>query len=142
MALRLRHLRFLENSYVASSSSNALASFRSRVSKPFGEPAVGRSEKLASLIPLALIAPEPRHAHCGAEFPGLRLLRSATSKRAVEIPLRFRCIGRWRLQRDFARHAIDLGFRPLFLGRFYRCYGFADAAPSVIKSVKLRVSNA
>ena len=26
--------------------------------KPFGEPAVDRSEKLASLIPLALIAPE------------------------------------------------------------------------------------
>jgi hypothetical protein len=34
--------------------------------EPFGEPAVDRSEKLASLIPLALIAPEPRHAHCGA----------------------------------------------------------------------------
>ena len=28
----------------------------------FGEPTVGRSEKIASLIPLALIAPEPRHA--------------------------------------------------------------------------------
>jgi hypothetical protein len=26
--------------------------------KPFGEPAVHRSEKLASLIPLALVAPE------------------------------------------------------------------------------------
>ena len=28
--------------------------------KPFGEPAVDRSEKLATLISLALIAPEPR----------------------------------------------------------------------------------
>jgi hypothetical protein len=37
--------------------------------KPFGEPTVDRGEKLASLIPFALIAPEPRHAHCGAEFP-------------------------------------------------------------------------
>ena len=36
--------------------------------KPFGEPAVDRSEKLASLIPLALIAPEPCHAHGGAQF--------------------------------------------------------------------------
>ena len=27
-----------------------------------GEPAVDRSEKIAGLIPLALIAPEPRHA--------------------------------------------------------------------------------
>jgi hypothetical protein len=34
----------------------------------FGEPALDRSEKLASLFPLALIAPEPRHAHRGAEF--------------------------------------------------------------------------
>ena len=40
----------------------------------FGEPAVDRSEKLAGLIPLALIAPEPRHAHCGAQFPGFCLL--------------------------------------------------------------------
>ena len=30
--------------------------------KPFGEPAVDRSEKLASLVPLALVAPEPRRA--------------------------------------------------------------------------------
>ena len=32
------------------------------------EPAVDRSEKLAGIIPLALVALEPRHAHCGAEF--------------------------------------------------------------------------
>ena len=31
--------------------------------KPFGEPTVDRSEKLASFIPLPVIAPEPRHAH-------------------------------------------------------------------------------
>ena len=31
-----------------------------------GEPAVDRSEEIAGLIPLALIAPEPREAHCGA----------------------------------------------------------------------------
>jgi hypothetical protein len=30
--------------------------------KPFGKPAVDRSEKLASLVPLALVAPEPRRA--------------------------------------------------------------------------------
>ena len=38
------------------------------------EPAVKRREKTASLIPLSLIAPEPRHAHGSAEFPGLCLL--------------------------------------------------------------------
>ena len=31
-----------------------------------GEPAVDRCEQIASLIPLALITPEPRHAHCCA----------------------------------------------------------------------------
>ena len=60
--------------HAANSSSSAFASFRSSASKPFGEPAVDRSETPASLIALALIAPEPRHAHCGAEFPGLGLL--------------------------------------------------------------------
>jgi hypothetical protein len=34
----------------------------------FGEPAVDRREEFASLIPLALLAPKRRHAHCGAEF--------------------------------------------------------------------------
>ena len=42
--------------------------------EPLGEPAVNRSEKLARLVPLALIAPEPRHAHRRAEFPGFCLL--------------------------------------------------------------------
>ena len=35
----------------------------------FGEPAVYWGEQIARLILSALIAPEPRHAHCGAEFP-------------------------------------------------------------------------
>jgi hypothetical protein len=42
--------------------------------EPFGEPAVDRSEKLASFILLALIALEAGETHRGAEFPGLRLL--------------------------------------------------------------------
>jgi hypothetical protein len=29
----------------------------------FGEPAIDRSEKIAGVIPLGLIAPQPRHAH-------------------------------------------------------------------------------
>ena len=35
----------------------------------FGEPAIDRGEKIAGLIPLALIALEPRHAHRRAQFP-------------------------------------------------------------------------
>jgi hypothetical protein len=42
--------------------------------EPFGEPAVDRCEKLAGVIPLALIAPEARHAHRCAQLPGLCLL--------------------------------------------------------------------
>src|SRR5262245_28958261 len=53
----------------------------------FPEPAVDRSEKLACLIPPALIAPEPRHAHCGAEFPGFGLLLARYSKGVLEICL-------------------------------------------------------
>jgi hypothetical protein len=41
---------------------------------PLREPPINRSEKLAGRLPLALIAPEPRHAHCGAEFPGFGVL--------------------------------------------------------------------
>ena len=33
--------------------------------KPFGEPAVDRSEEIAGRFPLPLIAPETRHAHGG-----------------------------------------------------------------------------
>ena len=47
--------------------------------KPLFKPTVDRSEKLASLIPLALTAQEPRHAHCRAEFQDLLLCRWAMS---------------------------------------------------------------
>ena len=46
----------------------------------FGKPA-------ASLIPLVLIAPEPRHAHCRAQFP-FCLLRPRDSERAFPISYR------------------------------------------------------
>ena len=62
-----------EHSQAASSSSSAFASFRSSVS-PLGEPAVDRREKIASLVMLTLITPQPRHAHGGADFPGFGLL--------------------------------------------------------------------
>jgi len=51
----------------------------------FSEPAVDRGEKIACLIPLALIAPEPRHAHRRAEFPGLCLLLTGDNERMLEI---------------------------------------------------------
>ena len=44
--------------------------------KAFGEPAIDRGEEIASRITLALIAPQPRHAHRRPQFPGLCLLRT------------------------------------------------------------------
>jgi hypothetical protein len=71
-----------------------------------GEPAVDWSEKIAGLIPLTLIAPEPRHAHCCAEFPGLCLLLTGNNECAVEIRFCFFWIWRERLECDFAGDAI------------------------------------
>jgi hypothetical protein len=49
--------------------------------EPFGEPAGDRSEKLARLILLALVAPKPRHAHCDAQFPGFCFLLGSSRRR-------------------------------------------------------------
>src|ERR1700747_3196017 len=42
--------------------------------KALGEPAVDRSEKFLGLIPLPLIAPQPRHADSRAKLKGFRTL--------------------------------------------------------------------
>jgi hypothetical protein len=56
--------------------------------KALSKPAINRSEQSASLTRLALIAPQPRHAHRRAQFPGLRLLSTRDRKGALEIRLR------------------------------------------------------
>jgi len=66
---------------------------------------VGDSE-LASLIPLALIAPEPRHAHRDAKLPGFCLLCTCNRERALKIRFRFLSIVFRQLERDFAGNAI------------------------------------
>jgi hypothetical protein len=50
----------------------------------FSEPAVDWREQIAGLIPLALIAPEPRHAYCGAQFIGFCLLPLRNAQRRFE----------------------------------------------------------
>jgi hypothetical protein len=42
--------------------------------KALSEPAIDWREKIVSLLSLALVAPQPSHAHRRAEFPGLCLL--------------------------------------------------------------------
>jgi hypothetical protein len=48
------------------------------------EPAVDRGEKVAGALLFALIAPQPRHARRGAQFPELCLLTSRNLKRTLE----------------------------------------------------------
>ena len=57
-----------------------------------GEPAVDRGEQIAGLPALALLAPEPRHAHRGAEFPGFGLFWRA-SVSASEYDFAFAMLG-------------------------------------------------
>ena len=51
--------------------------------EPFGKPAVNRSEKLASLIPFPLVAPEPAEAGSGAEFKDPRALPPSDAERLM-----------------------------------------------------------
>ena len=122
------------------SSSSAFASFRSSVSKPFSEPAVDRSEKLASLLPLTLVAPEPRHAHRRAQFPGLCLLLTRDRERTLEIRFRFRRI-RFRRLSSAISPAIRLtsASHHLSSGCFNSRHRFANAAPSVIELTEFRI---
>src|SRR5262249_60091117 len=101
--------------------------------EPFGEPVVDRCKKIASLVPLALFAPQPRQAHRRPQFPGLGLLSSRYSKRALEIVLRSRKVRLRRLQRNLARNAIDLRLVPCFLAYLHCPRRFVDAAPSFIE---------
>ena len=57
-----------------------------------GEPAKDWGEQIASLTTLALIAPEPRHAHRRAQFERLCLLLPRNRKRTFEIRFRLRRI--------------------------------------------------
>jgi hypothetical protein len=90
-----------------------LALIRSGVSKPSVNKQNPR-KKIASLIPLALVAPQLRHADRRAQLPRLCLLPTRNRERTLAVRLRFRCIRLRRHQNDFAGNAIDLGFAPPF----------------------------
>ena len=106
----------------------------------FREPAVNWSKQFARLPHLALVAPEAREAHCGAQFPGLCPLLTSDGKRAFEIRFRFRDIRFRRHLRDFARHAMNFSFAPPFVGCFNRRHRFTNAAPSVIELAEFPMS--
>ena len=60
--------------HVASCSSSDFASLQIARVKALGEPGIHRSQQIARLLHLALVAPETGEAHGGAEFPGFGLL--------------------------------------------------------------------
>ena len=99
----------------------------------FGEPAVDRSEQFAGLLRLPLIAPEPRHAHRGAQFPRFCLLLTCNRERPVEIFFGFRDVRFRRLQRNFSGHSVNLGLAPRFPCCVHRRYRFANAARGVVE---------
>jgi hypothetical protein len=57
--------------------------------EPLRKPPVNRSEQFASLLLLALVTPEARKAHGGAEFPGFGLLLTRNGQGALKIILSF-----------------------------------------------------
>jgi hypothetical protein len=87
-----------------------LAQLQRRV-KPFGEPPLNRSKQFARWLRLTLVAPEPRHAHRGAQFPGLCLFTSSR-KRALEIHFRFRHGGLADIDAKPKEFAVDAGSAP------------------------------
>src|SRR5262245_16322370 len=102
-----------------------------------GEPAVNRRKKVAGLIPLALVAPRPRHVCCCAQLPGFCLLLPRYGESALEMRFRSCCTRFARQQRDFSGSSVDLGFVPSFLGCLRHRHRFTTAAPSVIELVEL-----
>jgi hypothetical protein len=80
----------------------------------FGEPAIDRREKIASLLRLFLIALETCEPHGSAEFPGFCLLLTRHCKCALKIFLGLCCIPLWELRLDFTSNAVNLCPRTTF----------------------------
>jgi hypothetical protein len=95
-----------------------------------------------SLLRFALITPETREAHCGAEFPRLGLLLTRNTECALEILFGFRRTSLRLLDRDFARNSINLGVTPPFLGIFRHSHRSArietDEKYSLIANIELQ----
>ena len=105
----------------------------------FREPAIDRSEQFASLLPLPLIAPEPREAHRRAQFQGLRLLFTRDGECTLKILFSFRRIRLGRLKRDFAGNAMEIGLPPAFFGSLHGRHHFANETPCIIELAELNI---
>src|SRR5262249_36584622 len=108
--------------------------------EPLRKPPVNRSQQFARLLHLALVAPEPREAHGGAEFPGFRLLLASDREGTLEIIFTDRTGSLGRFPRDFSGHAMDLRLAPAFLCCLYRRHRFGNTPPRFIELAKFRIS--
>lgn len=97
------------------------------------EPAVDGREKIAGLLSLILIAPQPRHARRGAQFEGPCLMLTRDRERTFEIRFSFGRIPLVREQRNFPGYTMNFSVAPGLLGRRGRRHRFADASPSVVE---------
>ena len=104
--------------------------------EPLSEPPVHRRQQFARLLHLALVTPETREAHGGAEFPGFGLLFAGDRESALEMRFCFGGVGLRQHQSDFASNAIDLSLPPPFLGCFYVGNRFFDAPPCFVELAK------
>src|SRR5262249_9428376 len=104
----------------------------------FGEPAVDRSEELASLLPLAVIAPEPRPTHCGAQLVNLCTSLLGLGEREVIVVFRRYRVASASLQ--FTAHAMQVGFdKPLFR-RFNCLCCIIKTSKGILRLAELSVS--
>src|SRR5262249_32782583 len=105
------------------------------------EPAVDRSEQFASLLRLALVAPEAGPTDRRAQLPRFFLLLARNRECVIKILFCFFGVRLARLECDFPGNAMHLGLAPFFLRSFYFFYRVVNATPSIVKLAKFRVSD-
>src|SRR6185312_268403 len=105
------------------------------------EPAVDRSEQFASLLRLALVAPEASEAYRRAQLPRFCLLLTRNCECVIKILLCFFGVRLARLECDFPGNAMHLGLAPFFLPSFYFFYRVVNSTPSIVKLAKVRVGH-
>jgi len=92
-------------------------------------------------LPFALLAPQPGHAHRGAQLPGLCLLLARDRERPLEIGFRLCRFWLRGHQHNFACNAMYLGLAPSLLGRLGHAPCLRDAPPRLLELTELRISS-
>ena len=96
----------------------------------FGEPVVDRREQFASLVSLASIAPEPRHAHSDAQLERSSPLLAGEFESLNKDCFRFH--GCSEKQSEFAFNSEHVGLPEIFACVGYQLGGFSDRAQATL----------